>query len=112
VPETIAVPVCTTTTCAALAVAETEAVVVGLGGTETDGLGDGLVAAEVGVGVELEPVLVVDLLHAESRAIVAPRATKPNRCMFTRSPHSPPTVRLGEGSTESQISLPHLWYLP
>jgi hypothetical protein len=98
------VPVCTTATCPAPAVAETEAVVVGLGGTEDDGLGDGLVAAAVGVGVELGLVVVVDLLlHAERRAIVAARATRPNRCMFIESPHRPSAVRLGEGSIESQI---------
>jgi hypothetical protein len=100
------VPVCTTTTCAAPAGAEAEAVVVELGGSEVDGVGDGLVAAAVGLGVELERVVVVDLLHAESRAIVAARATRPNRCMFTRSPHSPSSVRLGERSNKSQIPTP------
>jgi hypothetical protein len=80
------------------------AVVVGLGGTEDDGLANGLVAAAVGVGVGLGLVVVVDLLlHAERRAIVAARATRPNRRMFIESPHSPSAVRLGEGSKESQI---------
>jgi hypothetical protein len=84
-------------------VAEAEAVIVELGATEVDGVGDGLVAAAVGVSVELEPVVVVDLLHAERSAIADARATRPNRCMFTRSPLSPSSVRLGEGPNESQI---------
>jgi hypothetical protein len=99
-------PVCTTTTCAAPAVAEAEAVAVGLGGTEDEGLGDGLVAAAVGVGVGvgLGLAVVVDLLlHAERGAIVAARATKPNRCIFMESPHRPPAARPGEGSKQSQI---------
>jgi hypothetical protein len=79
-------------------------VVVALGGTEDEGLGNGLVAAAVGVGVGLGLGVVVDLLlHAERSAIVAARATRPNRCMFMGSPLSPPAARLGEGSKESQI---------
>ena len=84
-------PVCTTTTCAAPAVAEAEAVVVGLGGTEDDGLADGLVAAAVGVGVGLGLVVVVDLLlHAERKAIVAAQNRDPVLASFTR-----PTRRTG-----------------
>jgi len=75
-PETIVVPVCTTTTPAAAAVGEAKAGV---------GLGDELEAATVGVGVELGPALGVDLAHAESRAIIPARATRPNRWMFMRS---------------------------
>ena len=46
-----------------------------LGGTEDDGLGNGLVAVAVGVGVGL--AVVVDLLlHAERSTIVAARATE------------------------------------
>jgi hypothetical protein len=85
-------------------VAEAEAVTVELGGAEDDGLSDGLVAAVVGVGVGLGLAVVVDLLlQAERNAIVAASATRPNRCMFMGSPHSPTTVRLGEASNESQI---------
>jgi hypothetical protein len=99
-------PVCTTTTGAAPAVAEAEAeavaVAVELGGAEEEALGDGLVAVAVGVGL----AVVVDLLlHAERRAIVAARATRPNRCMFMGSPHRLPAARLGQGSEESQICL-------
>jgi hypothetical protein len=97
-------PVCTTTTGAAPAVAEAEAVAVEVGGAEDEALGDGVVAAAVGVGVGLGLAVVVDLLlHAERRAIVAARATRPNRCMFMGSPHRLPAARLGEGSEESQI---------
>jgi hypothetical protein len=99
-------PVCTTTTGAAPAVAEAEAeavaVAVELGGAEEEALGDGLVAVAVGVGL----AVVVDLLlHAERRAIVPARATRPNRCMFMGSPHRLPVARLGQGSEESQICL-------
>src|SRR5438876_10840917 len=97
-------PVCTTTTCAAPAVAEAVAVAVALGGVADEGLGNGLVAAAVGVGVGLGLAVVADLLlHAGRRAIVAARATRPNRCMFMGSPHRPPAARLGQGSKESQI---------
>jgi len=105
-PETVAMPVCTITTGAApaVAVAVAEAVAVELGTTEAEALGDGLVAAAVGVGVGLGLAVVVDLLlHAERRAIMAARATRPNRCMFMGSPHRPPAGRLGQGSKESQI---------
>jgi hypothetical protein len=62
----------------------------------------------VGVGVGLGLVVVVDLLlHAERRAIAAARATRPNRCMFMGSPHRLSAARLGQGSKESQIRLPH-----
>jgi len=85
-------------------VAVAEAVAVELGRAADDGLANGLVAAAVGVGVVLGLVVVVDLLlHAERRPIVAARATRPNRCMFIESPHSPSAVRLGQGSKESQI---------
>jgi hypothetical protein len=79
-------------------------VAVGLGRNDDEGLGDGLVAAAVGVGVGLGLAVVVDLLlHAERSAIVAARATRPNRCMFMGSPHRSPAARLGEGAKESQI---------
>jgi hypothetical protein len=75
-------------------VAEAEAVTAELGGAEDEALGDGLLAAVVGVGVGLGLLVVVDLLlHAERvdrRTIAAARATKPTRCMFMRSPHRPP----------------------
>jgi hypothetical protein len=83
----------------------TVAVAVELGGTEDEELGDGLVAAAVGVGVGLVVVVVDLLLHAERRAVVAARATRPNRCMFMGSPHRSPAARLGEGSNKSQICL-------
>jgi hypothetical protein len=74
------------------AVAGAEPVAAELGVAEDEALGDGLVAAAVGVGVGLGPVVVVDLLlHAENMAIAAARAARPNRCMFMGSPHRPPT---------------------
>src|SRR5260370_33463695 len=101
-------PVCTTTTGAAPGVAEAEAVAVEVGGAEDEALGDGVVAAAVGVGVGLGLAVVVDLLlHAERSAIVAARATRPNRCLFMGSPHRLPDARLGQRSEESQICLPH-----
>src|SRR5437660_11510258 len=99
-------PVCTTPTCGAPAVAEAEAVAVAveLGGAVDEGLVNGVVAAAVGVGVGLGLAVVVDLLlHAERRAIVAARATRLNRCMFMGSPHRLPAARLGQGTNESQI---------
>src|SRR5438270_12085247 len=99
-------PVWTTSTCPApaVAVAVAVAVTVELGGAGDEALADGLVAAAVGVGVGLGLAVVVDLLlHAERRAIVAARATRPNRCMFMGSPHRLSVARLGEGSEESQI---------